>query len=195
MKKLPTVEAAKALMNEARDWSVWRWLLEKRRVRAAADEANAALAALDKKVKSGWSEELKQAYRALAAKAGADHPGASEAIRLAVEQVKKADDMAENARLDAEAIFDEAERRLSTTLAREGTQKAIASWELREKAIRQAEALGRKQASAAYSEAITPSRSIPDGSVPNARPLSPSRREAQKASATAGGLKRSRSDA
>jgi hypothetical protein len=43
--------------------------------------------------------------------------------------------------MDAEETFDEAERQLSTSLAREGCRKAIQSWELHEKAIRRAEAL------------------------------------------------------
>jgi hypothetical protein len=47
--------------------------------------------------------------------------------------------------VDAEATFDEAEHRMSTHLAREGAQKAIDSWDLREKAIRKAEALARRQ--------------------------------------------------
>jgi hypothetical protein len=47
---------------------------------------------------------------------------------------------AERAHLDAENTFDEAERQLSTRLAREGCAKAIASWELHEAAIRKAEA-------------------------------------------------------
>jgi hypothetical protein len=42
--------------------------------------------------------------------------------------------------MDAEHTFDEAERLLSTSLAREGCQKAIRSWDLHEKAIRRAEA-------------------------------------------------------
>ncbi|MGZ4819106.1 MAG: hypothetical protein ACXVZJ_10800, partial [Terriglobales bacterium] len=54
--------------------------------------------------------------------------------------VKKADDAAHRARMDAEDTFDEAERQLSTRLAREGCRKAIASWELHEEAIRKAEA-------------------------------------------------------
>lgn len=145
MRKLPAVEEAKGLMNEARNWPVWRWLLEKRRVRAAADDANAALSALEKKVKAAWGDELKQAYRTLPAKPEANHSETPDAaIRQAVQRVKRADDAAEDARLDAEATFDEAERRLSASLAREGTGKAIASWELREKAIRQAEALARR---------------------------------------------------
>jgi hypothetical protein len=61
-------------------------------------------------------------------------------IRLLVEKVKDADDAARRVRMDAEETFDEAERQLSTCLAREGCQKAIHSWELHEKAIRRAEA-------------------------------------------------------
>jgi hypothetical protein len=62
-------------------------------------------------------------------------------MRLLVAKVKEADDAARHARTDAEKTFDEAERRLSTTLAREGCKKAIHSWELHEKAIRKAEAI------------------------------------------------------
>jgi hypothetical protein len=43
--------------------------------------------------------------------------------------------------MDAEQTFDTAEKQLSTALAREGCRKAIRSWELRERAIRKAEAL------------------------------------------------------
>ena len=42
MDKLPEVETAKALMNEAVTWSVMKWLREKNRVRQTADRANAA---------------------------------------------------------------------------------------------------------------------------------------------------------
>ena len=55
-------------------------------------------------------------------------------------EVKEADERAYRAHMDAEATFDEAERKLSTRLAREGCQKAIQSWELHEKAIRKVEA-------------------------------------------------------
>lgn len=139
MKKLARVEEAKALMSEARDWSVWRWLIEKRRVREAADRATEALGELEEKVKAGWSEELRKAstngrLRSL-----------DPELKLAFDELKKAEEAAEASRLDAEATFDEAERRLSAAMAREGTQKAIASWELREKAIRKAESMGRKK--------------------------------------------------
>jgi hypothetical protein len=160
MQKLIPVEEAKALMNEAKDWGVWRWLTEKRRVRVAADAAVEALGDLEKKVKAHWGDDLKKAYRELEAQASLErNPRAKgqyqkakeeaknvdRQIKLAVRRVKEADDEAENARLDAEATFDEAERRMSASMAREGAQKAIDSWELREKAIRKAEALARRQ--------------------------------------------------
>jgi hypothetical protein len=160
MQKLIPVEEAKALMNEAKDWGVWRWLLEKRRVRAAADKAVDTLAEAEKKVKASWNDDLKKAYRELEALASLDsNPRAKRQyekakeeakdvdpqIKLAVQRVKEADDEAEDARLEAEDTFDEAERLLSASMAREGAQKAIDSWGLREKAIRKAEALARRK--------------------------------------------------
>ena len=148
MRKLPEVEEAKALMTEAAAWSVIKWLREKKRVRKVADQANAALDELDRKVKAGWSSDVTSAYNELAQKAGSSSSKrsscqASQAtnskIREFVQQVKEADDHAYQARMDAERTFDEAERILSTSLAREGCRKAILSWELHEKAIRRAE--------------------------------------------------------
>ena len=154
MHKLPAVEEAKSLMNEAKDWSVWNWLTQKGRVRAAADRATDALAASEKAVKAGWDGELKRAYQELKGNGSKNgnsrkHPtetpnGIDPAIRLAVKKVHEADEAAEAARLDAEQTFDEAERRLSASMAREGTRKAIDSWVLREKAIRKAEEAARK---------------------------------------------------
>lgn len=141
MKKLARVEEAKVLMSEARDWSVWRWLMEKRRVRETADRATEALGELDKKVKAAWSEELRKASK------NGRFRNLDPELKLALEELKQAEEAAEASRLDAEATFDEAERRLSAAMAREGTQKAIASWELREKAIRKAESIGRKKGS------------------------------------------------
>lgn len=149
VRKLPEVEDAKALMIEAVDWSVFRWLFEKRRVRETADQANAALDKLNEAVKARWSSEVKAAYKALTAKAGGARTRrqgepASQAIdpqvRLFAKKVKEADDAAYQARMAAEDTFDEAERQLNTDLAREGCQKAIQSWELHERAIRMAEA-------------------------------------------------------
>ena len=139
MRKLLPVEEAKALMSEARDWSVWRWLLEKRRVREKADRATDALGELEKKVKAGWSEELRKAAgNGRLRKLDPD-------LKVALEELKQAEEAAQASRLDAEATFDEAERRLNAGMAREGAQKAITSWELRERAIRKAESIGRKK--------------------------------------------------
>jgi hypothetical protein len=160
MHKLSQVEEATALMNEAKDWGVWRWLWEKSRVRATADRANDALAELEEKVKASWSDDLKKAYRELEAlaslnghakgkrlyeKAKEEAKDVDPEIKSAVARVKEADDIAYKAHLDAEETFDEAERCLDTGMAQDGAEKAIESWVLREKAIRRAEAAGRKK--------------------------------------------------
>ena len=151
MRKLPEVQEAKELMNEAMDWSTFKWLYEKPRVRKTADRANAALDRLDRAVKARWSDEVKATYKSVAikrARSSGRHEEdqqqpepADPQMRLLVEKVKEADDAAHHARMDAEKTFDEAERRLSTSLAREGCKKAIHSWELHEKAIRKEEAM------------------------------------------------------
>ncbi|HXY23031.1 MAG TPA: hypothetical protein VEI73_00140 [Candidatus Acidoferrum sp.] len=151
MRKLAEVQEAKALMNEAMDWSVFTWLFEKSRVRETADEANAALDALERAVKGRWSDEAKAAYKNLtrktakAARKGQTDPKPEQTVDRAIldliEKVAEADAAAKRARMDAENTFDEAEKRLSVTLAREGCEKAIHSWSLHEKAIRRAEAV------------------------------------------------------
>ncbi len=141
MRKLPEVEAAKALMNDAVNWSVMRWLKEKKKVRRAADKANEVLDALNRQTKESWVAELKAAFEELESspEAGATHTnGHGDYAKLAV-AIKRADEAARRARQDAEDTFDEAERQLSARLAREGCRKAIASWELHEAAIRKAE--------------------------------------------------------
>jgi len=160
MRKLSQVEEATALMNEAKEWGVWRWLWEKTRVRASADQANDALAQLEDKVKASWSDDLKKAYRELEAqaslnghakgkrlyeKAKEEAKDVDPEIKSTAARVKEADDAANKAHLDAEATFDEAERRLDTGMAQDGAEKAIESWVLREKAIRKAEAAGKKK--------------------------------------------------
>jgi hypothetical protein len=160
MQKLPLVEDAKTLMREASDWSIWHWLTDKKRVRRTADACVDALSELEKQVKATWADDLNKAYQELQAQDDfEDNPRtkrqlekAREAakdidpqIKHAIQKVKEADDIAYNARMDAEDAFDEAERKLSASLARQGAFKAIESWELREKAIRRAEAVARKQ--------------------------------------------------
>jgi|SRR6516225_10730237 hypothetical protein len=150
VKKLPEVEDARALMREAADWSVFKWLFEKRKVREAADQANAALDELSQAIKKCWGSDLKAAYKQSAPKAGsaAAHrqqeaePGSIDAeLRCFAQKVRQADEAAQRARLAAENTFEEAERQLNTDLAREGCRQAIHSWELLEKAIRIAEAV------------------------------------------------------
>ena len=148
MRKLPEVEEAKVLMNEAMEWSVFKWLFEKRRVREAADRANAVLDKTNHVVKMNWSDETRAAYKELrrktttARQTAASHAnGIDPDTRLFLEKVKAADDAAHSARMTAEATFDEAERQLNTDLACEGCRQAIHSWKLHEKAIRIAEAV------------------------------------------------------
>jgi hypothetical protein len=140
VRKLPEVEEAKALMTAALEWSVMKWLKEKKRVRKAADRANDALDQLSKETKLLWSDELRAAYGALVQNTGSGNQPDAE-LPNTVKQVKRADDESFRAHLDAENTFDEAERQLSTSMAREGCRKAIYSWELHEKAIRIAERL------------------------------------------------------
>ena len=160
MQKLAAVEDARRLWAEAQEWSLVRWLWEKKRVRTTADAAVAAFDEYEKRVKAGWSDDLKKAYRELDAQAAADgnakarrqyDKAREEAkdvdpeLKLAAKRVKQADDAAYDARMAAEDTFDEAEKRLSTDLAREGARQALASYDLREKAIRRAEAAGRRK--------------------------------------------------
>jgi hypothetical protein len=151
MEKLLEVETARALMTEAMTWSVMKWLREKKRVRKTADQANAALDQLSEATRQAWPDRLKINYEALAAQAtgpAAAHrqqrpplPGGNpDAIAIA-KKLKESDDEAYRARMDAEETFDKAEKQLSTSLAREGCQKAIHSWDLHERAIRKAEAV------------------------------------------------------
>jgi hypothetical protein len=163
MHKLIPVEEATRLMEEAaKDWSIWRWLFSKSKVRAAADRAVDALGEAEKKVKACWSDDLKKAYRECEAqqalkdthrptqryiKATEEAKDVDPLIKLAVQKVKEADDEAETARLKAEDTFVEAERSMSTDTARRGADEAVHSWGLRMKAIRKAEALLTKAAS------------------------------------------------
>jgi hypothetical protein len=147
--KLPEVENAKALMTEAMAWSVMKWLRGKKTVRKTADRADAALDQLDEKTKARWDDGLKAAYAALGTPATGGRPAVRQQKQAApaagaevlafAKKIKEADGEAYRARMDAEKTFDDAEKQLSTSLAREGCHKAIHGWELHEKAIRLAE--------------------------------------------------------
>jgi hypothetical protein len=149
MKTIPEVETAKALMTEAMTWSVMKWLREKKRVRKTADLANAALDQTSQAVRERWPEPIRTAYEALVMQTDRDvfasheQPVPAKIARdvTLVSKSCQADDEAYRARMDAEKAFDDAERKLSTSLAREGCRKAIHSWHLHEQAIRKAEAL------------------------------------------------------
>jgi hypothetical protein len=148
MEKLEAVENARNLMLEAREWPVWTWLSEKSRLRDAAKQADGAFDELEKKIKQSWSEELKRAYRELE-NTDPDHEHSkkldqsieiSPEIRALAKEIKIAHDVANEARVRAEETFAIAESRLNISMAVDGTAQAIESWDLKEKAIRKAEA-------------------------------------------------------
>jgi hypothetical protein len=155
MQKLIPVEEAKALLTVAKDWSILKWLSEKKRVRTIADRGTAALDELERTVKSSWSEDLRNAYAALVAPSSADEDPYSaseyefavqqaqsipESVKAVARRVKELDDEAFRARMTAESTFDQAERRLSASLARRGAEQAIDAYDVRYKAIAEAEA-------------------------------------------------------
>ena len=161
MRKLVQVEDAKSLLEVAKDWGVWKWLTEKKRVRQTADIAWEAFDQLEQEVKSGWSTDLQNAYAELVAEAATAEGGApakrkyekakkdaanvDEKIKAVARKLKEADDEAYGVRMEAERMFDEAEKRLSTSMAREASQVAIDAYNLREKAVRKAETAGRSK--------------------------------------------------
>ena len=143
MHKLVPVDDAKTLFNEAKDWSVWRWLIEKKKARSTADAAWEALEACEEKVKAGWSEDWQQAYGHPKSKR---YAALDPEVKAALERLHNDDEEARQARDAAEAQFDEADRRMSSSMACEGAQMALDAWEMREKVIRKAEALARRKA-------------------------------------------------
>jgi len=161
MRKLVEVEDAKSLLEVAKNWGVWKWLTEKKRVRQTADTAWEAFDVLEKEVKSAWSDDLQKATSELEAEAALAEGGApakrkyekakKEAehvdpqIKATAKKVKDALDEAYSVRMKAEDMFDEAEKRLSTSMAREASQVAIDAYNMREKAVRKAEAAGRQK--------------------------------------------------
>ena len=149
-------------MHEAMEWSAFHWLINKSTVRETADQAKAALDRLERAVKARWTNEAKAAYKSLTAKAGKaarerqkdqqQSQTVDPQILVLVAKVVDADSAAESAGMDAANTFDEAERQWCISLAREGCNKAIRAWALREKAIRKAEGVAdclRSQSQAA----------------------------------------------
>jgi hypothetical protein len=149
MKRLAEVEEATKVFTEAVSWSVMKWLREKKRVRRLADEANDALDALEKEVKAQWSAKMTAAYESLKVDKGAAAKDGVDPQLLAVaKKIKEADDISYKAHWDAEDTFAEADRKLSTALARVGCKKAIDSWIVHEAAIEKAEAAVQSKAAA-----------------------------------------------
>ncbi|MFZ0311901.1 MAG: hypothetical protein WAL85_04255 [Candidatus Korobacteraceae bacterium] len=160
MKKLPAVEDARAVMTEGTEWGVWKWLTEKRRVRGLADKARGALDELEMKVKLTWSDDLKIAYNQIVSEDGDTKRPRSKSTKAqksaggngldpktlgAAKRIAEADDAAYEAHEDAEEAFAEAERKMSTGMARDAARKALAAYDLHEAAIRKAEVLAREK--------------------------------------------------
>ncbi len=158
MRKLAAVEEAKRLFGEAMDWGLLRWLIEKRNARQTADAAWAAFDEYEEEVKASWSEDLRKAWneveteiaaasdgraRRTYEKAKAEAKDIDPEVKTRMRLLKEIDQRAFQARMDAEAQFDEADRRMSSTMACEGAQMAIDAWILREKFVRKMEAASR----------------------------------------------------
>lgn len=142
MNRLSEVEKAITLMREAMQWTVMKWLLEKNRVRKAADRANAALDHQILVAKQRWPQNVTLAYKSLASSRPACQPDRSptdQRLFTLIKKFRQAEEDAYAARASAESTFDDAEKLLSTRLAREGCTKAIEAWNLLEKAIHKAE--------------------------------------------------------
>jgi hypothetical protein len=159
MKKIPAVEQARHIMTEGIEWGVWKWLMEKKRVREVADQARAALDECEMKVKLSWGDEYKIAYNQLVTensegKRPRKHAkGNGQVVKISdpkilatVKRIAEADDEAYTAHENAEDVFAEAERKMSTSLAREGARKALEAYDLHEAAIRKSELLAREKA-------------------------------------------------
>src|SRR5215471_20661088 len=154
MKKLEAVENARAIMTEGIEWGVFKWLAQKPKVRKIADLATEALNNAEDSVKATWSDDLKVAFNYLATqddeasngkkgKAKAGPKGVDPELLTVARGVFEADEETESMRLDAEDTFAEGERKLSIAMARAGAQKALATYDLHEKAIRKAEAAAK----------------------------------------------------
>jgi len=160
MQKLPAVEEAKTLLEAAKEWGVWKWLTDKKKVRETADKAWAAFDELEDKIKGSWPDDFRKAYAELMAQSVAEQGGAPEKrkydkarkdadgvdaqVKAQAAKLKEADDQAYSLRVAAEDMFAEAEKRMSTSMAREASQKAIDAWIAREKLIRKFEAARSK---------------------------------------------------
>jgi hypothetical protein len=137
--EIKEVVEARALMTDAMEWSVMKWLTEKKRVRKIADVANATLDRVEAGLQAAWDPELKAAFD------GENGAAKSPEVQRLATQLREAHDAAIKGRMEAEDTFEKAEKRLSASLAREGCHKAIAGWDLHEEAIRKSELVAAKK--------------------------------------------------
>jgi hypothetical protein len=143
MQKVPAVEEAKTLLESAKDWGVWKWLTDKQKMRSAADHAWEVLDEVEEKVRGAWPEELQKAYADLSGTAKRKGKAADAELKAQAGKLKEARDQAHAIRMDAENMFVEAEKKMSTGMARDAAQKAIEAFVAREKLIRKFETAGR----------------------------------------------------
>jgi chromosome segregation ATPase len=132
---VPTLRAvieAKRLLEETKQWWPWSWAadLNKIKLRSAIETATKALEREVEKAKNSWSREMQRAYRELtvAESRRASTSNIDPEIKRAARKLKDAEDELNLATVQAQKTFDEAERELNPSKAREGalqTAKAI----------------------------------------------------------------------
>lgn len=133
MPNLAAVLEARTVFNEALNWSVMKWLSEKKKVRKIADAANLTLDNAEKELRRRWDPSIEEAYKALQDRSShLDSSG--DAIRTA-RAIKQAHDKAIELRAEAEAMFSKAEERLSVATARDACHKALEGWRFHEEAV------------------------------------------------------------
>lgn len=142
MEQIKEVVEARALFTEAVDWSVMKWLGEKKRVRKTADACNARLDRVEKELQDTWSADLKAAYESLN---GTNARKPSAGAEKVAKALKEAHDAAIAKRIEAEETFEKAEKRMSVSMAREGCHIAMAGWDLHEEAIKKSELAASKK--------------------------------------------------
>jgi hypothetical protein len=159
MHKVAAVEEAKTLLEAAKEWGVWKWLTDKKKMRDAADKAWAAFDEVEAKVRGTWSDDLQKAYAELSAHAAVpeggaaakkkydktkkDAEGVAAPVKTQARKLRDADQEAYAVRMEAENMFVEAEKRMNTGMARDAAQKAIDAYAAREKVIRKFETVAR----------------------------------------------------
>jgi hypothetical protein len=136
---VPTLHAvieAKRLLDETQQWWPWSWAsdLNKIKLRSAIETATRALELEVEKAKNSWSREMQRAYRELTIPESrrVSTRNINPEVKRTARKLKDAEDELNQATLQAQKTFDEAERELNPSKAREGalqTAKAIAQHE------------------------------------------------------------------